>query len=154
MRHFMGDVEKVQCFAMKAPGRNIWSSASINMYFKNGQIGHLTSSYDLARGHPMERCEIAGTKGRMVIEDMWRQSTLYPADNMTKLCYTNPVFGGYSNFDDTFRCRIETFVKQVNAGVKPADINGTGRDGLEAQRVIHAAIKSLDEGRIVEVAEI
>ena len=36
----------------------------------------------------------------------------------------------------------------------PADINGTGRDGLEAQRVIHAAIKSLDEGRIVEVAEI
>lgn len=154
MRHFMGDVEKVQCFAMKAPGRDIWSSASINMYFKNGTIGHLTSSYDLARGHPMERCEVAGTKGRMVVEDMWREATLYPADDMTKLCYTNPVFGGYSNFDDTFRCRIETFVRQVDAGAAPEEINGSGRDGLEAQRVIHAAIRSLDEGRIVEVAEI
>ena len=55
---------------------------------------------------------------------------------------------------DTFRCRIETFVKQVDEGVAPAQINGSGKDGLEAQRVIHAAIKSLDEGRIVEVAEI
>ena len=43
---------------------------------------------------------------------------------------------------------------QVEAGVRPEDINGSGLDGLEAQRVIHAAIKSLDEGRIVDVAEI
>ena len=28
MRHFCGDIESVQCFAMTAPGRNIWSTAS------------------------------------------------------------------------------------------------------------------------------
>lgn len=154
MMYYMGPIESVQCFAMKAPGRDIWSSASINMRFASGCIGHLTSSYDLSRGHPMERCEVAGTKGRMLVEDMWREATLYPADDMTKLVYTNPVFGGYSNFDDTFAARIKFFVDQVDSGARPEEINGSGADGLEAQRVIHAAIRSLDEGRIVDVKEI
>jgi len=154
MRYFMGDVARVHCFAMKAPGRNIWSTASINMRFENGAVGHLTSSYDLARGHPMERCEVAGTKGRFVVDDMWREATLYPADNLTKQVYTNPVFGGYSNFDDTFKARIKSFVDEVAAGVPPEDINGSGQQGLEASRVIHAAIKSLEENRPVDISEI
>ena len=32
-------------------------------------------------------------------------------------------------------------------------IDGTGRDGLEAQKVIHAAIRSLDTGKIVYMDE-
>ena len=84
MRHFCGDIEKVQCFATKAPGRELWSTASWNMQFKNGAVGHLTSSYDIERGHPMERCEVAGTKGRFVLEDMWREATLYPAGDQVK----------------------------------------------------------------------
>ena len=154
MRHFCGDVEKVQCFAMKAPGRNIWSTASINMKFKNGMVGHLTSSYDIERGHPMERCEVAGTKGRFVLEDMWREVTLYPAGNMEKRVYTNPVFGGYRGFDDTFRCRIRSFVRQVADGVPPEEIDGSGADGLAAQKVIQAAIVSLDTGKVVDVDSI
>jgi len=154
MRYFMGDVAQVHCFAMKAPGRGIWSTASINMRFENGAVGHLTSSYDLARGHPMERCEVAGTKGRLIVDDMWREAVLYPADNLTKQVYTNPVFGGYSNFDDTFQARIQSFVDEVTAGVPPEEINGSGRQGLEASRVIHAAIRSLEEGRPVDVAEV
>lgn len=154
MRHFCGDVDKVQCFAMKAPGRNIWSTASINMKFKNGIVGHLTSSYDIERGHPMERCEVAGTKGRLVFEDMWRESTLYPAGNLEKRVFTNPVFGGFRDFDDTFRDRIRSFVRQVADGVAPENIDGSGLDGLEAQKVIQAAIVSLDTGRIVDVDSI
>ena len=63
MRYFCGDVEAVQCFATKAPGRKIWSTATFNMRFKNGVVGTLTGSYDIERGHPMERCEVAGTEG-------------------------------------------------------------------------------------------
>jgi predicted dehydrogenase len=151
MRYFCGDIDKVHCFAMKAPGRNIWSTASINMKFKNGMVGHLTSSYDIERGHPMERCEVAGTKGRLVFEDMWREATLYPAGDLEKRVFTNPVFGGYSGFDDTFRCRIRSFVRQVAEGARPEEIDGSGADGLAAQRVIQAAIVSLDTGKIVEV---
>ena len=153
IRYFMGDVEAVQCFAMMAPGRNIWSTASINMKFKCGAVGHLTSSYDIARGHPMERCEVAGLKGRLVFEDMWREATLYPAGDPVKLVYTNPVFGGYSNFDDTFRERIRCFVRQVASGAKPEEIDGSGLQGLKAQMIIHAAIESLDTGRVVYLEE-
>jgi len=154
VRHYGGDVEEVHCYCMKAPGRHLWSTASWNLKFKNGAVGHVTSSYDIERGHPMERCEVAGTGGRMVVDDMWREATLYPAGSPLKEVYTNPVFGGYESFFDTFHCRIETFVNQVNAGAAPDEIDGTGSDGLEASRIIHAGIRSLQTGLPVKVHDI
>jgi predicted dehydrogenase len=151
MRHFCGDVDAVQCFATKAPGRTIWTTAQINLRFKNGVVGHLTGSYDIERGHPMERCEVAGLKGRFVLEDMFREVTLYPAGNLEKTVYTNPIFGGMGTFEDTFRNRINTIVEQISQGVSPDQIDGTGEDGLAAQKVLQAAIESLDSELVVYV---
>jgi len=151
MRHFCGDVEAVQCFATKAPGRTIWSTATFNMRFRNGAVGTLTGSYDIERGHPMERCEVAGTKGRILLEDMWRQATLYPAGHLEKTVYTNPIFGGVRDFADTFINRIHAFLEQVEAGAAPDEIDGSGADGLAAQKVLQAAIDSLDTGTVVRV---
>lgn len=154
MRHFCGDIVKVQCFATRAPGRDLWSTASWNFLFANGMVGHLTSSYDIERGHPMERCEVAGTKGRFIIDDMWREVTLFPAGDKVKSVYTNPVFGGYRDFDDTFRARLHAFVEQVANGATPDQINGSGVDALAAQTVIAAAIESLESGEVVEVEKV
>ncbi len=155
MQYFMGPVEEVSTFAMKAPGRDIYSTQSTNMRFACGAVGHLTSSYDIKRGHPMERCEVAGVDGRLVFEDMWREAVLYPAGSLVKEVYTNPVFDGFEGFYDTFRDRIHSFVAQVDEGCAPGEIDGSGREGLEAQRVIHAMIKSLNEGgAVVKVAEV
>ena len=151
MRYFCGDIEAVQCFALKAPGRKIWSTAHFNMRFKNGVVGGLTGSYDIARGHPMERCEVAGTGGRFVLEDMFREVTLYPAGSLEKTVYTNPFIGGMRDFEDTFRNRINKFVEQVSQGVAPADIDGSGADGLAAQKVLDAAIRSLNTESVVRV---
>ena len=151
MRYFCGDIEAVQCFATKAPGRKIWSTAQFNMRFKNGVVGSLTGSYDIQRGHPMERCEVAGTGGRFVLEDMWREVTLYPAGNLEKTVYTNPVFGGMRDFEDTFRNRIHRFLEQVTEGVTPQKIDGSGAEGLAAQKVLAAAIESLDNETVVHV---
>ena len=153
MRHFCGDVEAVQCFAAKAPGRTIWTTAHFSMRFRNGVVGGLTGSYDIERGHPMERCEVAGTGGRFVIDDMYREATLYPAGDMEKRVYTNPLFGGFRDFEDTFRDRLHCFLEQVGAGVAPEDIDGSGADGLAAQKVLQAAIESLETGTIVTVPE-
>ena len=130
MRHFCGDIEKVHCFAMKAPGRNIWSTASINMKFKNGIVGHLTSSYDIERGHPMERCEVAGTKGRLVIEDMWREATLYPAKSGKTSIYQSGI-----RLPRVRRHLPPThprLCRQVADGT-PEQIDGSGADGLGAE---------------------
>ena len=152
MRYFCGDVEAVQCFAVKAPGRTIWSTAQFNMRFQNGVVGSLTGSYDIERGHPMERCEVAGTGGRFVIEDVFQQATLYPAGDMEKTVYTNPgLFGGMKDFGDTFGARIGKFVEQVDDGASPNEIDGQGADGLAAQKVLQAAIESLENDTVVYI---
>jgi len=152
MRYFCGDIEAVQCFATKAPGRKIWSTAHFSMRFRNGVVGGLTGSYDIERGHPMERCEVAGTGGRFVLEDMFREVTLYPAGNLEKTVYTNPFFGGMRDFEDTFRNRIHKFLDEVSRGVAPERIDGSGADGLAAQKVLAAAIESIETGRVINVA--
>ena len=122
------------------------------MRFRNGVVGGLTGSYDIERGHPMERCEVAGTGGRFVLEDMFRELTLYPAGNLEKTVYTNPFFGGMRDFEDTFRNRIHKFLDEVSRGVSPDRIDGSGADGLAAQKVLAAAIESIETGRVVNVA--
>ncbi|MGB8353290.1 MAG: Gfo/Idh/MocA family oxidoreductase [Chthoniobacteraceae bacterium] len=151
MRYFCGDIEAVQCFATKAPGRKIWSTAQINMRFENGTVGSLTGSYDIGRGHPMERCEVAGTGARFVLDDMFKEVTLYPAETLEKTVYTNPIFGGMRDFEETFRNRINRFVEQVSQGVPPDQIDGKGADGLAAQKVLAAAIESLETEKVVYV---
>ncbi len=151
MRYFCGDIEAVHCFATKAPGRKIWSTAVFNMRFKSGAVGTLTGSYDIERGHPMERCEVAGVNGRFVIDDMYREATLYPAGNPEKIVYTNPLFGGYRDFNDTFRNRIHTFLEQITAGFAPDQIDGSAAEALAAQKVIAAAIESVQEEKVVYV---
>jgi len=151
MRHFCGDIDQVQCFVATAPGRTIHSTAHFSMRFRNGVVGGLTGSYDIERGHPMERCEVAGTGGRFVIDDMWREASLYPAGDLEKRVHTNPVFGGFRDFEDTFRDRIHTFHREVAEGVAPDRIDGSGADGLAAQRVLQAAIESVQTGTVVDV---
>lgn len=151
MRHYCGDVEAVQCFVTKAPGRKIWSTAHLSLKFKNGVVGGLTGSYDIERGHPMERCEVAGTQGRFVIDDMFRKVTLYPAGDMETRVYENPIFGGMRDFEDTFLNRLHRFVEQVSEGCRPEDIDGSGADGLAAQKVLQAAIESVQNGTIVTI---
>jgi predicted dehydrogenase len=153
MRYFAGDIEAVQCFALKAPGRSIWSTAHFNMKFKNGAVGGLTGSYDIQRGHPMERCEVAGTGGRFVLDDMWREVTLYPAGSFEKIVHTNPIFGGMRDFEDTFKNRIHRFLEQVAANIPPEQIDGSGADGLAAQKVLAAAIESVENGTVVTLKD-
>jgi predicted dehydrogenase len=151
MRYFSGDIEAVQCFAVKAPGRVIYSTAQFNMRFASGCLGHLTGSYDIARGHPMERCELAGTSGRFVLEDMFRELTLYPAGDLEKRVYSNPIFGGMRDFEETFFNRLGRFVEQLEEGANADEIDGSGADGLAAQKVLAAAIESVRTQTVVEI---
>jgi UDP-N-acetylglucosamine 3-dehydrogenase len=149
MRTFGGPIRLVQAFMHKGPGRSIWSNASINVQFASGAIGHLTGSYDASRFHPIERCEVGGSKGRFVIENVYERLVFYPRNSPEKMVIDNPIMGGgMASFNDTFRNRIDKFVEQVQAG-RPLDASGD--DGLAAQEVIEAAIRSWERGTIEEV---
>lgn len=149
MRTFGGPIRRVQAFMYKGPGRKIWSNASINMQFASGAVGHLTGSYDASRFHPIERCEVGGSNGRFVIENVFERLEFFPRNSPDKLVVANPIMGGgMGTFDDTFRNRIMTFVEQVQAG---GPLDASGDDGLAAQEVIEAAIRSWEHGTIEEV---
>jgi hypothetical protein len=55
------------------------------------------------------------------------------------------------DFTDTFVNRIHRFLEQVTEGADPAEIDGSGADGLAAQKVLAAAIESLDNETVVYV---
>ena len=149
MRYFGGPITRVQAFMHKAPGRVNWSNASVNVQFASGAIGHLSGSYDASRFHPIERCEVAGDKGRFVIENVYERLEFLPRESPERMVIDNPIMGGMGSFNDTFRNRINRFVEQVQAG---GPLDASGDDGLAAQEVIEGAIRSWEHGSIEEVA--
>jgi predicted dehydrogenase len=151
MRFFCGEVKRVQAFMHRPPGRKCWSNASINMEFANGVVGHLTGSYDMSMLHPIERCEVAGTKGRFVLENLFERLTFYPRESPELRVIQNNLFGGLTGFGDTFTRRIHRWIEQVDAGVPREQIEGSGEDGLAVQEVIEAAIRSFQNRTVEEV---
>jgi UDP-N-acetylglucosamine 3-dehydrogenase len=151
MRYFCGDVAHVQAFLKRASHRQIWSNASINMQFQSGAIGHLTGSYDMTTRHPFERCEVGGTKGRFVIDNVYERATLYPHDSDEAVVVANPIMGGMASFNDTFKNRIHRFLEQLSERVPREQIEGSGEEALAAQEVVEAAIRSHETGQVVDV---
>jgi UDP-N-acetylglucosamine 3-dehydrogenase len=155
MRYLAGDIKRVQSFMTKAPGRSSWSTASVNMEFASGAVGHLTGSYDMSMRHPIEYCEAAGNEGRLVIDNVYESMTYYPHQSNELSVIRNPLFGGMQGFDDTFAQRINRFIAQIKAGEAAERIEASGADALAAQEVIEAAIRSHESGGApIEVAAI
>jgi predicted dehydrogenase len=151
MRTFGGDIARVQCFMHKAPGRTSWSNLSMNVQFASGAVGHLTGSYDASFLHPIERCEVGGSKGRAIIENVYQKLEFMPRESNEKLVIEQGIFGGMGSFDDTFRNRINKFIEQVQAG---GPLEASGADGLAAQEVIEAAIRSFENNTVEEIPNI
>ena len=151
MRYFGGDIVRVQAFLKRASHRAIWSNASINVLFADGAVGHLTGSYDMTTIHPFERCEVAGTRGRFVLDNVSESLTFYPHDSAETTVIRNSIMGGVASFRDTFVNRIHRFLEEVSAGTPPAEIDGSGAEALAAQEVIEAAIRSWETGAVVDV---
>ncbi|HEY0827170.1 MAG TPA: Gfo/Idh/MocA family oxidoreductase [Bacilli bacterium] len=154
MRYLAGDIIKVQSFMMKAPGRSTWSTASINLQFSSGAVGHLTGSYDMFGVHPIEHCEVAGNKGRLVLENIYENLTFYPHQSDELKVFRNSLFSGMNGFLDTFKHRIDAFVKQIKDDVPPGEIHASGADALAVQEVIEAAIQSqINGGAVIELGK-
>lgn len=152
MRHFGGDVARVQAFFAKGPGRQTWSNASINMQFAGGCLGHLTGSYDMTANHSIERTEVGGSQGRLVIDNSTVDLHWYPHGSREEVHIRNA--GGMLSFAETLPARLHRFLEQATAGVPPEQIEGSGEEGLKAHAVVEAAIRSHETGQVVEVASL
>jgi predicted dehydrogenase len=151
MRYFGGEVGQVQAFMTKAPGRNCWSNAQVNMKFENDMLGHLTGSYDINPAHNLERLEIAGPEGRIVLVNLGESLWLYPNGSDEVRVVYDSMMGGFGGFPATFPLRIHHYVNQLLEGVGPENLEASGDDGLAAQEVIEGAIKSHEGGTVEKV---
>ena len=151
MRYLAGDVARVQAFFHKGPGRSSWSNASINLRFASGAVGHLTGSYDMSMNYPFERTEVAGNRGRVVIDNSTVDFNWYPHASKESVHVRNA--GGMASFAETLPARLDRWVAQLDAGDAPEAIEGSGEDGLRAHAVVEAAIRSHETGAVVEVAD-
>ncbi|UOQ45798.1 Gfo/Idh/MocA family oxidoreductase [Halobacillus salinarum] len=155
LRYFAGDIKRVQSFMTKAPGREIWSTASINLEFASGAVGHLTGSYDMAGRHPIEYCEVAGDQGRFIIDNVYENFTFYPHDSDELIVLRNSIMSGVGSFQETFKNRLDHFIKQIIDGVEPGKMEASGADALAGQEVIEAAIRSQQEnGMAIDVTPV
>jgi UDP-N-acetylglucosamine 3-dehydrogenase len=148
MRFMFGDIRRVQCFLTKPTYRTSWSTSSINVEFVSGAIGHLTGSYDMSLRHPIEWCEVAGTAGRFVIDNIYEGFTFYPHQSDELLVLRNSIFMGMQKFEDTYFRRINRMIEQIMIGELPEMMEASGEDALAAQEVIEAAILSFKSGGI------
>lgn len=152
MSYFGGPIRRVQSFMTRAPGRNTWSTVSINIEFSSGAVGHLTGSYDMSMRHPIEYCEVAGHKGRFVIDNVYENFVFYPHHSDELLTMRNSIMTGTKSFNETTKNRIDHLIGQIKQGVHPDEILGSGADALAVQEVIEAAIRSqMNHGVVVEV---
>lgn len=151
MRFFCGDVKRVHAFMNRAPGRVCFSNAQINLEFENGVVGHLTGSYDAQPRHNLERCEVMGTKGRFVLDNLYEELTLYPKDSDELTVIRNSIMGGLSGFTATFTNRIHRWLEQISAEVPDEELEASGREGLAVQEIIEAAIRSHETGQAESV---
>ena len=151
MRYFCGDVKRVHAFANRAPGRVCYSNVQVNLEFANGVVGHLTGSYDANPSHNLERCEVMGTEGRFVLENLYQELTLYPRRSDELTVIRNSIMGGLSGVGATFQNRIHRWLEQVDAKVPRDQIEASGHEGLAVQEIIEAAIRSVESGKAESV---
>lgn len=159
MRFYCGKAKKVQAFFNQAPkedgpnGKRVcWSNAQVNILFENETVGHLTGSYDANPAHNLERCEVMGTEGRFVLENLYEELTFYPRRSSELTVVRNSIMGGMTGFGQTFDRRIHRWLEQVTAGVPREEVEASGEDGLAVQEIIEAAKTSWEENRVVDVA--
>ena len=152
MRYFaQSEVSKVHAFFKKGKGRKIWSNVQVNLLYENGIIGHLRGSYDgnfgAAGTYGLENLEVVGSDGRFILRDACEELTFYP--RFDKQLERHENLGGMTHFSQTFDSRISRWIDQNVAQVAPDQIDASGADALNVQRVIEAAIESWDTGKVI-----
>ena len=126
-----------------------YTSMAISLRFADNAVSTLLASWDSDFIHPIERLEICGDKGEIVVDNVLSKATLLRRDDQVVQEYRPSIFRMEQlAFDGTFALRMDAWAKDLVAGREPQP---SGRDGLQAMRVIDAIVRSWEEKREIEV---
>jgi len=148
MRYLAGEIAQVHGFMSKPTTRRFYSNCAVSLMFDGGAVGTLTGSYDMSNLHPMERVEVGGTKGRLVLENVTAGLTRYlhgtdAAETWIPVNYTRHEGRTEYDFNTTIEHRIDAF---LNAVLDEVPDPAPAEDALAATKVIEATIESCETG--------
>ncbi|MEZ4639591.1 MAG: hypothetical protein R2856_32290 [Caldilineaceae bacterium] len=76
--------------------------------------------------HNLERCEVMGTEGRFVLDNLYQELTSTPRRSDELTVIRNSIMGGLSGFSATFTNRIHRWLEQIHAEVELSEIEAWG----------------------------
>ena len=121
-------------------------SASLILTTRSGKIAQISNSRRASYGYD-QRIEVHGSKGMVSAENV-RKSTVEVANEGGYL--RDPLLDFFmTRYTQAYADEIAAFIAAVAAG-RP--MTPSGEDGLKALQMADAAVKSLAEGRSVDIA--
>ena len=156
LRWFGGEVVAV-CAEMAKPRRHeardgeeaCYTSMAISFRYENEVVATLLASWDSDFIHPIERLEICGSTGEIVIDNVLTRATLMRRENQVVEEYRPSIFRDEQlAFNGTFALRVAALVDDLLTNRPPEP---SGRDGLQALRITEAIVESWQEKREIKV---
>jgi len=151
-RFLVGEVEEVYAWAeVLAEPRfaeaGDFDTALAMLRFENGAMGVVETARHGPWGYDI-RTEVAGAKGKVVIEDVQKTAATFSHD----FGFEGDHFENFPDrFADAFRLELEAFVAAIRDGKTPTP---GPEDALETLRLAIACTRSRAEGRPVKLSEV
>ncbi|HEX7834432.1 MAG TPA: Gfo/Idh/MocA family oxidoreductase [Pseudolysinimonas sp.] len=149
LEHLVGPIASVAA-QMTDVTYGDFSTVALALGFENRAVGTMLGSYDSSYAYPdSQLIEINGTEGRIVIRDTVREYSIQRAGDETSSVWRAGYFNDEArDFHGTFDRHVELVLAAFRAGEEPPVHARAGRRALE---LAHAAIRSHETGKRVEV---
>ncbi len=145
-----GPIDSVMAQMTDKKSKGFYRTLSVALHFANGAVGSLVGSYDISYAYPQTHSvEVAGTKGRLLIEDTVRRYTFNAHNSETAEVWQAGYFNDVDrSFYATFDKHVDAMLKAFKAGDDPPVHAMAGKRALE---LAMACAESFRTGRRVEV---
>ncbi len=151
VRHFTGEIERVQCVTSGDTNVDLLSNLTITLFLTSGACATINGAYRAGQLRTRELAILDGELGEIRVEDVTRQATLARLDPDTVTVATPPQFSSDEGFYDTIACHVKDFVRRL---FRREPVSASGADGVFGLAIGEAARRSLNEHRIVGLCEI
>lgn len=146
LRHYCGAMRSLRARAGHEPIGPLLRDVTLSFEFAGGATGTIQSGYRDELTRTVERMELAGSEGTVVVEDVTGPVTWTSGDGQRTQSFSPDR---EETFCDSLIAHVRAFVECVARGA-PAPV--TGDDGLVGMRLAAATVESIHSGKTIQVA--
>ena len=155
LRWFTGsEVESIYCIGgnfrspeIKGQYPDYYDTVSMNLKFKDGKLGAIDGAQYVQYGYDA-RIEVLGTNGTILIGDQTKHKVVVA--NKEGVVFKSAMHSWTYLFKDAYIREDQAFIDCIIHNTEPLV---TGMDGLQSVRLVRLGLRSLLEGRVVNIEQ-